>query len=272
MTVLVHPDVSANRSSRSPSPAIWDPNEWLGVLSGAIDGICYHDDFHAFNGTVATNVGTYSGGWYSFEDSGGSITGLATTTGGVIRVATDNSDNDDMILALGNVTGANFKIASSGGKKLCMEARIRLQETASRNFIFALGEEGLAVTDGLCTDSDALTSKDFIGFHSLAGDATAIDTFYRKASQSAVTVQDDVHTITADAWVKLGLLFDPNHPSKAIRFYVDGVEQSSYVAHSALDDSTFPDGEELIPYFNIKNGTTTITRVDLDWFRILQLA
>ena len=274
MTVLIHPDVSANRSSRSPSPAIWDPNEWLGILSGAIDGYCYHDDFIAFNGTVTTNVGTYSNGWYSFEDTGGSIANLTSEVGGVIRLATDNSDNDDVTLNLGGVVGANFKIASSGGKKLCMEARVRLQEVATRNFIFALGEEALAVTDGLVTDSDALTSKDFIGFHSLSGDATAIDTFYRKAGQTAATVQDDVHTITADGWVKLGLVFDPSYRdvSKAIRYYVDGVEQTSGVARSVLDDATFPDGEELVPYFNIKNGTTTITRVDIDWFRILQLA
>lgn len=271
MTLLVQPDVSALRSARGPSPSIWDPAEVLGVLSGAIDGLYYHDDFERFNGTVTTNVGTYSGGWYSFEDSGGTIIGLASVAGGAIRIATDNSDNDDMTLALGNVTAAHFKVASSGGTKLCMEARVRLQEVASRNFLFALCEEGLAVTDGLVTDSGALTSKDMIGFHSLEGDATAIDTFYRKAGQTAATVQDDVHTITADGWVKLGLVFDPTKVDKAVRFFVDGVECTSAIARGTLDDSTFPDGEELIPYFNIKNGTTTITRVDLDWFRIMQL-
>lgn len=275
----LHGRHGSDNSGRGPSGAVWSGVPFEEARLDPNIGYTVWEDFVGFSGVVASNIGTYAGqhGWYSWEDSGGSIINLPGEVGGVIRIATDNTDNDSMTLALGNAGasqgGGLFKFSSSGGKKLVFETRVRYQETASRNVNIVFAEEARAINDGITTDAGALvTTIDLLGFRTLEGDANAIDTFYQKASQTAVTVEDDVQTITADTWYKLGLVFDPNYynAAKRLRFFVDGVEQDTGVNSSAFDDTTFPDGEEMTLYFDVKNGTTTSTRFDIDWVRIFQ--
>jgi len=176
---------------------------------------------------------------------------------------------------MGGSAGVFGKMAATvaAGKKLVFETRIRMGSITSRNIFVGLAEEGFAVADAI-TDSGAMvTTKDFIGFRSLEGDASGFDTVYQKASQTTVVVKDDALTAVIDTWYKLGFIYDPAgyyNQNKVIRFFVDGVEQADGVADSALDDATFPGGEEMSPIWGIKNGAGTALSLDIDWVKIWQ--
>lgn len=263
-----------DNSGTGPSPAIWASADVLQAYARPDKAVYLFDDFLSFDGLVTSTVGKYasdSGAWISYEDSGDSIVQLETEIGGVIRLQTDGTDNDEVWLANGGAKSVLGKIPSTGGNKMWFECRVRPQEIATRNFYIGLAEEGLAAADTIA-DAGTLASKDLLGFASLEGDATGLDTVHRTAGQALTTVQDDIETLVAATWYKLGWIFDPDAPAaKRIRFFNDGVEQSSYVTATALAAATFPSGEEMGILMGIKNGTTTITRLDVDWVRFLQL-
>lgn len=257
---------------RGPSPALWgrireviDPNDAYEIF----------DDFLNFGGTVTTNVGTYSssgGGWTSYEDTGGSIKNLATESGGVVRITTDTTDNDECWLQPGSVTSVFGAISDTDGsdKLLIFEARVRLGQTATGNAFIGMSEEGLAAADTI-TDAGAFADKDCIGFLILEDDSDGIDFVYKKAGQTIVTKIAVAQAVTASTWYKLGFIYDPNAVAdKRITVFVDGVDEGTYVTATNIATATFPDGEELNPLFGVKNSTTTATVLDIDWYRAYQ--
>lgn len=263
---------TGSNSDRGPSPAVWgrireciDPNDAYEIF----------DDFLNFNGTVTTNVGDYSGqagGYRSYEDSGGSITNLATEVGGVIRITTDNTDNDEMWLQPGSATSVFGKISDTAGddKLLIFEARVRLGQTATGNAFIGLTEEGLAAADTI-TDAGAWADKDAIGFLILEDDSDGIDFIYKKAGQTLQTKIAVAQAVTADTWYKLAFMYDPNQvDAKKITVFVDGVDEGTYVTATDIAAATFPDGEELQPLFGIKNSSGAVNKLDVDWYRVYQ--
>lgn len=259
-------------SDRGPSPALWgrirevtDPNDAYEIF----------DDFLNFNGTVSTNVGTYSGqggGYRSYEDTGGSIVNLASEVGGVLRITTDTTDNDEVWLQPGSATSVFGKISDTAGedKLLIFEARVRFGQTANGNAFIGLTEEGLAAADTI-TDAGAWADKDAIGFLVLEDDSDGIDFIYKKAGQTLQTKISVAQQITADTWYKLGFVYDPNAPeAKRITVFVDGVDEGTYVTATNIATATFPDDEELQPLFGVKNSSGAVTRIDLDWYRAYQ--
>lgn len=272
MTVYVRH--SGDVSGNGPSPALWNRADVIEALAHPDRAYHAFDDFISFNGLLTTTVGDYTGqagGYYSYQDTGDTITQIATEVGGVIRIATDGTDNDEAWLQLGGSTGVFGKIASSSGKLLIFEARFRIDTITARNLFLGLAEEGFAAADAITDAGAMVTTKDFIGFRSLEGDANGLDTVYQKASQTTGVVKDDAHTLVASTWVKAGLVFDPERTVDAIRFYINGVKQADVVASSVLDDATFPDGEELTFVAGVKNGGAVATLLDLDWFRLFQM-
>lgn len=262
---------------RGLSPRLW-AQAARQALSPDGDSNAYWlaSDFSAFNGSVTTNVGTYSadgGGFRSYEDTGNSITQLATEVGGVIRITTDTTDNDESWLQPGSATSVFGKVQSgSSGRLLVFEARVRFSQVASGNYFVGMSEEGLAAADTI-TDGGALASKDMLGFWILEGAPTSLIFGYRKAGAAAQTVFTFGTAIAASTWYKLGFVFDPSEPSsKRIKAFVDNIEQTTYVTGTNIAASTFPDGEELQPLFGVKNGTTTAVALDVDWFAALQAA
>lgn len=272
--MALHGKHAADASGRGPSGALWGNVPFVETWADPDHGYGVFDDFMAFNGLLTTTVGDYSSvaAYSAYQDGSNTITQLATEVGGVVSIATDTTDNDESWLQMGGATGVFGKIASSSGKKLVFETRIRVSTIASRNLFVGLAEEGFAAADAITDAGAMVTTKDFIGFRSLEGDANGLDTVYQKASQTTQVVKDDAQTLVAATWYKVGFVFDPNYyrTSKAIRFFIDGVELADGVASSALDDATFPDGEEMSVVWGVKNGTTTATVLDIDWVKIWQ--
>lgn len=272
--MALHGKHAADVSGRGPSGSLWGNVPFLEHHVDPDKGYGVWDDFLAFNGLLTSTTGDYSSAvaYYSYQDASNTILQLATEVGGVISIDTDATDNDESHLQMGGSAGVFGKIASSSGKKLVYETRVRFGSITSRNIFIGLAEEGFAAADAITDAGAMVTTKDFIGFRSLEGDANAFDTVYQKASQTTGVVKDDAKTVAVDTWYKLGFIFDPNYynTNKIIRFFVDGVELADGVAESVLDDATFPDGEEMSPVWCLKNGAGTALSLDIDWVKIWQ--
>lgn len=267
--ILQHP----NTDSTGPSPLLWQKAVPEAAILDPTRGRHIFEDFLAFNGLLTSTTGDYTGvvGYSSYQDTSDTILQIATDLNGVVEIATDTTDNDEAWLQAGGSAGVHCKIDSSNGKKMIFECRFKCDTIASRNVFIGLAEEGFAAADAITDAGAMVTTKDFIGFRSLEGDAAGLDTVYQKASQTTQVVKDDAHTLVADTYVRAGFIFDPSYrASKAIRFFIDGVELADGVALSALDDATFPDGEEMSFVAGVKNGTTTATKLYIDWWRFWQ--
>jgi hypothetical protein len=269
--VTLHAD---DDSHTGPSNALWGKID--GLIAAGDRSVAFHlfDDFLHFGGLLTSTAGQYasaSGNWVTYQDSGDTVTTLATEVGGVVRLLTDTTDNDEVWMASGNATGVLLKLAASAGKKTLFETRFRCNTIASRNLYLGFSEEGCAVADTI-TDAGALVDKDFVGFDSLEGDATGLDFIVRKSGGARTVISEDLTTLVADTWVKLGFCVDYDKVTgKRITIYLDGVAQGTYGTGTQMAAATFPADEELGLLFGIKNGTTAATSLDLDWVRVAQI-
>ena len=90
---------------------------------------------------------------------------------------------------------------------------------------------------------------------------------------------DAVETLVADTYTRLGFVYDPDAPvKKKIRFYVNGVPQSTYVGEASgdatvyiQDTTNFPGGEEMGPVIALKMASANDLTVTLRKLRCVQL-
>lgn len=254
------------------------PRIWSGIAGQALspDGASnlymQADDFTNF-GLAAAGIYVGNGLYTGYIDSGNTIAQLATEVGGVARLLTDTTDNDEVWLQPGTATSVFGKISDTAGddKMLAFEARIRLLKvTDTYNVFVGLMEEGCAAADTI-TDAGALADKDYIGFSITESDGDALKFVYKKSGQTAQTVLTYGTALALNTWYKVGFLYDPKAPtSKRIKIFVDNVEQSTYVTGTNIAAATFPDGEELGFIAGVKNGSGAASHLDLDWYALAQ--
>jgi hypothetical protein len=261
---------------RGLSPRLWGAiTGQAGSPDGNSNWFFSGSDFLNFAATtpVAANVGRYAadgGGYLSYEDTGNSISNLATEVGGVIRIATDGTDNDETWLQPGTATSVLGVISNTSGadKRMIFESRFRVGSIAdgAAHVFIGLTEEGLAAADTV-TDAGAMGDKDFIGFRIAESAGNALTVVYRKAGQVMQTLFTYGTALAASTWVKAGFVYNPQAPaSKRIRFYIDNVEQSTYITATQIAAALFPNGEELNFLAGFKNGGANARSLDLDWW------
>jgi hypothetical protein len=263
-----------------PTIALWADCPIEEIKSQGI-GYLIQDDFQSFGGTVATNVGTYDGGYKSFETTNTSLktlTGAATDVGGIIRLLTTANDGEEVSFANGYDLGGPFRLLkhdpSAGtptiGKKLWYETRVRFAQIVTQDAILALTEEGLAVNDGWASDADAQADKDMVGFRILAATSSAVDAIHQKAGGSGATVvKAAAQTIVANTWYKFGMTYDPSASTNGtLTWYVNGTEVGNI---TNLGATKFPNGDKLNSLIGIKNSTAAISSLDVDWLWIAQM-
>lgn len=259
-------------SDAGPSPSIWG-REPLRLDPNA--GIDIFDDFLNFGGLLTSNTGQYASqaGYTSYQDASNLITQLATERTGVVRIETDATDNDESWLQPGGATSVEGVISTTAGAnlKFLWEARVRLTQVASGNLFVGFTEEGTAAADFINDAGTATADKDILGFLQLEAAPTVLMVYYKKAGQTAQTLIASAKVLAADTWYKLGIVYDPAQPaSKQVRFFVDGVELTTYITATQLAADTFPNGEELNELFGVKNSTTVAKKLDIDWRRFRQ--
>lgn len=271
-----------NQSSNGTGPTqlIWDKvMASINTPDGSHGGNLFFDDYNAFQLQAA---GKYHGTvpYTGAIDASCTIAQLATGGNlGVVRLSQDGSDNDEIWLSPGSATsvmGAINHATAADRRIVAYEARFRVSSVADDVLavFLGLGEEGLAAVDTKADNTGALADKDYIGFDSVhansgtAGTNAKLNFVYNEASGAGpVTAISTVQTMVADTWYKVGFIYDPyEQPSKRIKIFVDGVEQSTHVTDANIIDSTkFPDGEELNPLVGCKAGTGTASTMDVDW-------
>lgn len=277
MSVLT-PYNRAGASGRAPSAAIWSQMTGQSMnADGGYGWIGFADDFEGYNALAATGA-FGKGPYYGFIENSGTVASLTTDLGGVIQLATGaTADNDTSIHAgqiagLGEIgVGVPGTLTGLGGKVL-FEARIRAPSVTSGDFSWCVGlaEPGCAANDGFLTDGHALGAKDFLGFYVLDDDGDELNFGYNVTGTatgvSAATYADNLVLAT---FYKVGFVYDPGvDPAKRIRWYVDGVEQSSYITGTTVATSAFPGGEPMSPYIQVKADDTDSPKIDLDWWAV----
>lgn len=258
---------------RGLSPRIWNHMRGQNLSpDGLSNGFEFFDDF-VNHGAIAAAANDVSGGYAAYIDTSNTINALATEPGGVVQFSTDATDNDECWLTTGGNTGVLGKISdTSGDEKLTLfECRFRVDQVADNEgaIFIGLAEEGLAAADTKVDNTGVMADKDFIGFNTVHADGDALRIDYKKEGETQQNVQSSV--LAADTWYKVGMVYNPRaDSSKRISFFIDNVEQSSYVTATNIAASTFPDAEELAILIGMKNGAATACELDIDWVAFWQ--
>lgn len=259
---------------RGLSPAIWSNCPIQKYQSNIEEGMFFFDDFT--DGIVVANnkdvaaaaaLGT-TGKWAACTaaTSGTTISTLATDYHGVVVLASTTNNEDAIIAYPKNAhTHGIFKFTS--GKKLWMEARVKVVNITDSKFnaFFGFAEEGLVATTTLIADTDAMVDKDYVGFQRVFADGDKLDTVYNTAggSKSPATIGADAVTMVADTFKKIGMYCD----GTTVYFFADGVLLSDSIAISTAD---FPDGEEMAFYAGLMLGHADDASISLDWVALAQ--
>ncbi len=266
-----------------PSPAIWADCPILEMMMDPGVGYFFQDDFL----NVSDHISDQSVQRYdTFIDTGvegTQRTGVAAPVfggvGGVIEIAGNDTDEDQFVMS---THGPAFVVSdtAANARKLWFEARFSKASIGNDALAFFLGlafdhGAGVPVALNLClTNADAnLGAFSFLGFHVDQAAGATLDAVYKAESQSQTVNAAGIQTMVANTYYRLGLMYDPDAPAaKRIKWFVDGVEQSTYVTATQIAAATFPDAEPLAMVLATKVGTNAAeVKSQMDWWRCAQL-
>lgn len=241
-----------------PSQVIWADCPLLEMMADG-RGAYFIEDFVSGGGADAT-----SGPFGTFLDSGATLT-YANEVNGAL-VLTEASDDD-----AASIFGAPaFQITKNGGK-FWFEARIKTSNVTAAKQAFFVGlidSTAVSNTSPLAADG-TLASVNCVGFHGEEGNTTAFDTSYRANGVTAVVVNENVGTLAADTYVKLGMRFDPFDAT--LRFYIDGVEQASSKVIPDATGTDFPADVAMRWFIGHHLAASETETLTIDWVRVAQL-
>ena len=279
-----------SNSNRLLSPAVWRDFPRAEIAHGYVDGVFVFDDFIRLGG-FRTKVTTPHYGMYGpyslYTDSTAAPSKLSSVTGGVLRLTTPATDNDEIILgdasfARAEVNDGTIATQDTGGggllsmsltapKLTIFECRFKMASaTVLHDTFIGLGEEAMVLANTfLGATSYATTASDHIGFRIEEGDPDGMDFVWAKNGQTEVVNKDVVQAITADTWYKFGFRFDPK--DNTIRCYVGGTE-SNKTLMSAVTTATFPNTDIMGLIYGTVNRAGTARTIDLDWWAVGQVS
>lgn len=288
--------------SRGLSPRLWGGMPLDQIFGGPNSpdvGYGIWDDFIAWPGVPATNMGNWGGQWRAYVDTAMTceqyLANYLGVTGGVpgkgIAAVMTTTDNLEVWLQAGGTSttatgGAPFVLSDTplNCRKLCFEVRFLVTTitTLDAGWFLGLGEPGMAVENTIA-DAGTLVSKDFIGLFKPEANTTGVDIVYDLAGAAAVnTHADDFQTIAINTWYKFGFMFEPmSHLSGAnevsqVRFFWNGVEDTAHVlTHADITNAVladFPDAQPMHVLLGQKSGNTgSDAWLKIDWVCCAQL-
>ena len=247
------------------------------IRRGRTNGTFFEDDFVDFGlpGTQTTeiNLGRYkvfsvTAGKWQTDAMPHSTTPLGT--GGIISGLGD-SDGDSGAIG---TQACPFSLATTVKSKLWFEARIAVTSilTNMTHFFVGLGENAVATfAAAVPLDNANATSATLamIGFNRLEDGLGVLNTSYADQAALWTDIQAAANsTLAANTWIKLGMTFDFTDQAdilRAGRFYVDGVECTSYLTKAALAALTHVDAKGLgflMAYYADSAGTACYHYID----------
>ena len=269
---------------RGPSPAIWKNLPIEEIVSDRSKGVFHFDDFchMPLIGTQTTQIGWDK--YKVFATASGSVAPVSAVNSvekgkGILAFLAD-TDNDSASLADAYPSYLMSGLASNSGK-LAFEACIAVSSIATNGIGFMLGlaevEQWTLATGVPFNGGDAITNAaSFIGFRSLedqVSSAKTIDSVYSDRATSFTNIQATIASMTANTFVKLGLLYDPKDAANCVRFFVDGVETSTPMTRSTLTGLTNLDANALgLIAAIVADSAGTAINYFMDWWQVAQLA
>lgn len=301
---------------RGPSPVIWGDCPWDAMDEDPSIGMRFFDDFTVIgNANMSSAVAGQIGQWSSYGYAGAQLND-AQKEGGVIKLS---SDGDNEGLTLLSSTGS-FRfigptaISTSLNQKMWFECRIAKSSIATAHLSAFVGLMAPTLASGLpaaaqpwtTTDDTLMTAGDTFGFNlsgttSTRGGPTEVGTSFCLTSGTinyptnltALMAATGQTVLAADAYVKLGWIYDPsalsqaitsatarqtvgNYRKKLIRFFVNGLEAPAFLSSddvvNAVATQAFPTSF-MCPVISIMNmASQSSDYLAADWIRIAQLA
>jgi hypothetical protein len=284
MTNIVQYVSSAGDTSRGPSPIIWGTCPVGAILTQEADGrggTHFFDDFENFSNHISDQqtqqYSSYVDTGVTFKQQrGDGGTGFdAADALGAVECAGNDANNDEGVLATHGPL-ANISNAAGQKSKVWFEARVKranITDNYSMMFIGLAYDHGSSVpitnTLALTDDDGDLGAFSYLGFHVDAADGDAIDAVYKAEGQAQTVNLAAADVPVADTYAKLGFFYNPHaDDAKQITWFVDGVEQSTYVTTTQIDAATFPESEPLGLAWVVKTGETDAALAQLDWWRV----
>jgi len=177
--------------------------------------------------------------------SGSSVFVPIDGVGGIVRITTDDAENDGINAQL---RGESFKLAA--GNSLSYIVRAKIDDATQTDFFL-----GLAITD-----TDILGGvTDSIGFTKVDG-STALNAIVNKNSTAT-----SVSVATADTSYHIYEFHFVGSESR-VYFYIDGSEVARLTSNANV-----PDDEELRPSIHFLTGEAVAKNMDLDYLRVIQV-
>lgn len=201
-------------------------------------------------------------GYYSYQDTGNTITPLDTYPGGVWAFATDGTDEDEAWLQVGDATGGmyHFSATDAYNKDQWFETVVDVGNITANasSFFFGLAEKASAVANHVADATGALqTTRAVVGFHSLAATPGALRAVYNTGAGTVVSLGTAV-TMVAGTFNRLGLRYRKSNGK--CEWWAGGVK----VWDVAISAANFPDGVNLTPMWGFKSLTATVQNMYLD--------
>tara|TARA_R100001082_G_scaffold110675_1_gene91321 strand:+ start:51 stop:851 length:801 start_codon:yes stop_codon:yes gene_type:complete len=253
----------ATDTTVGPSPIIWADCPTLEMMHDPSVGIHHFDNF------LVSNIENGDG----YQGLGDNVpVYVVDTLNGRVAITSGGTNNDQSMLGT-SVDLAHISDAAGEAAKLWFECRVKVSSIADMGIFVGLAAEADMVADFLADDTaELVATADCIGFKVLTASPTAVGTVYQKGSETRADVETGVHTLVADTYVKLGLVYDPaEEDSKKIRFYVNGAETATSVTATNIAAATFPDSVNMGLLATTKTGEGVTKTLTLDWWRVAQL-
>jgi len=260
--------------ARMPSPKIWADCPVLSFLTEPSKGIHLFDDFKnsVVDRVFTSQLGIIAGdiNWYAYED--GDITDVILTAddSGVLKLDNDGTDDDVTMITTGaNLTGIINTPKKGERKRFWFEARVAKSTITNNDMGMFVG---LAIPgqakDGYILGADGvMMGVDYIGFWVQEADGDDVCVVYNDSSAGTAQAVHDVATLTAGAYVRLGMRLDVD--TDIIKCYVDGVYMGT-TYDIDITSVNFPDDIDMDIIIGQSSGTggSDGDHILIDWVRV----
>ena len=280
---MLKDNLGSERTGRWYSPNIWGDCPIEAIRNGTVIGRFFQDDFAG--PCPNTDAGLYEGagespglGYLFYGDTGVTMKAQAGVEEGVLEVAGNNADKDEGTVSTGSPSWIVSDTAADA-KKLWFEARVKKASITNDHLGMFVGlgwdhGSGVSVAKAECLvdDTELFGAFSFLGFHSDSTDGDALDFAYMAEGQTHTVKIAGLDVLVADAFVKVGFVYDPNAPAaNRIAVFLNNVEQTTYVTATNIAAATFPDAEPMAMVWATKVSEAVEHKAQMDWWRACQL-
>jgi hypothetical protein len=250
----------ASQRERGRDLAFWKdfPDPWE-VAANSNIGLYFNEEC-LLPPVMASNTANY--GYHSYQDAGNTIAPADTYPGGVWELATDGTDEDEVHLQVGGVTGGMYYFSSTSGHNhdQWFETVVDMSRVTNgaNSFFVGLAEKASAVADHLTDATGALqTTRAVVGFHTLAAAAATVRCVYNTGAGTVVNLGTG-DTKVVGTYTRYGIRY--RKLTGKCEYWVNGVLMFSV----AISTSNFPDAVNLTPMWGHKSNTATATSMYVD--------